>query len=250
MRDIAMVMVTVDRSPGKNYLRQTLENLLRGAAFRSPRLHSFHVADSGADGTWLWGELQAVAEQLYLDTYTHVPDEPRCANVNVAAALRAGADTGAAWVLFVEDDIDVCADFVCGVGQWLDDHARQDRHVYAFGSPYPQVQAAMKAGKHSWDCPVRRFYGTQAFVVSRADAKSLAQWLERDPYAVHPDGVCYDIVMHKWSQATWPDVPAFVATAPSFVQHLGMASVIAPRNGVHTCPSWQGRDWRYEVAAC
>ena len=173
----------------------------------------------------------------------------RTPNLNVATALAVGADTRTPWVLFLEDDIDVCGWFLDSVGAWLDAHARDDRRVYAFGAAYQQIRDVVTRGGTSWDYPVSAFYGTQAFAVRHADARSLAEWLFDHPRYLGDDGVgpdaCYDLAIHRWSAARYPTLRFFLASAPSFVQHTGRESVISPGQTTHWFQSWPGRDWSY-----
>ncbi len=263
MRDIAVVVVTVDRQPkAQNYLEATLDNLARAGVLASPRLHGLHIVDSGGSEAW---PDAAIVLHPYRDGRHHVWRQPsdesvitvhrpgdgqrRTPNENVATALLVGAGTDARWVLFLEDDIDVCGWFLDSVGAWLDAHARDDRRVYAFGAAYQQILDVVTRGGTSWDYPVSAFYGTQAFAVRHADARSLAEWLFDHPRYLGDDGVgrdaCYDLAIHRWSAARYPTLRFFLASAPSFVQHTGRSSVIQPRAVTHTFDSWPGRDWSY-----
>lgn len=253
MRDIAAVMITVDRSPGPNYLAETLENLKRGGLLTSKRLFFLALHDS-------FDTSHASQAMRRLDLVSKVGingnDERRCANLNAADALSTGARSGCPWVLFLEDDIDVCADFFDGVGAWLDDHAREDRRIYAFGANYHWVEEAMVEGRAAADYPIGQFYGTQAIALRSEDAADLAVYLAEHRVTqvrqVLPDGSInlasgsgYDILMTGWALKRWPEVRHFLTSAPSMVQHVGRTSAILPREGVHTFPSWPGREWSY-----
>ena len=247
-RDIAAVMVTVDRSVRgqTNYLAETLANLVRGGMLTTPRLTLFEIHDSGTSARpygWATDERDKVFyDDRFGEVYGH--PEPVCANLNVAAALASGAASDAEFVLFLEDDIDVCADFFDSVGAWLDDHAAPDRLVYAFACPYPQVTDAAAGGATSWDYPIKgAFYGTQAFAVRSEDAADLAAFLRADPYRMNPGGSCWDLIMQIWALEKGAEF--FLASAPSFAEHIGRESVVAPRPATHTCPSWPGREWSY-----
>lgn len=238
-RDIAAVMVTVDRSPGANYLAETLTNL-----------HRSDLARSIDQGRLLRLELVSpdlgFAADAIDDCYTGGASEGKCpANLNVASALRLGADTGAPWVLFLEDDIDVCADFFDSVGAWLDDHARDDRRVYAFGANYGWIEEATAAGCTAANYPIGKFYGTQAFALRSEDALSLSAYLVAHCYDRTDDGTAYDLLMADWARQTWPEIGHFLASCPSFVDHIGRTSSIRPRPETHTFPSWPGREWSY-----
>lgn len=248
-RDIAAVMITVDRSPGQNYLAETLANLVRGGLLTSERLSHLVVADSGPGCAFSAAALEPLAVAPvppWRGNILTLPGARYCANENVARALHAGVHHGAPWVLFLEDDIDVCADFFDSVGAWLDDHARDDRRIYVFGANYPEVSEATARGETSWDYRVNKFYGTQALALRSEDALSLSTYLVEHCYDRAEDGTAYDLLMADWSQQRWPEIHHFLASAPSFVEHIGRKSLIRPRPETHRFPSWPGREWRYE----
>lgn len=238
--DIAAVMVTVDRSPRVNYLASTLTNLHRAGLAKSidcGRLRRLELVSP---------DLNFAADAID-DCYTGGASIGRHpANLNVVSALRFGVGTGAPWTLFLEDDIDVCADFFDSVGTWLDDHARDDRRVYAFGANYPEVAEAAARGETSWDYRINKFYGTQALALRSEDAADLATYLVEHCYDRTDDGTAYDLLMADWSRLRWPEIHHFLASAPSFVEHIGRESLIRPRPETHRFPSWPGREWRYE----
>lgn len=251
-RDIAAVMVTVDRSPQENYLTDTLRNLFRGGLVPedgAPNL--LYIVDSN-DGTWPLDvlrevsgrELQSEGEPKPLDEVVaslrvvgHT-EGTVCANQNVATALRTGAALERPWVLFMEDDIDVCANFFQSVGTWLDRHAQEQYRVYPFGSAYSSNGSTVVV-------PQGHFYGTQCFAIRASDAKDLADFLEEKCYSRTQDGTAYDLLMSDWVGERYPAWKNFLASSPSFVQHIGRESVIRPRPNVHKFQSWPGRDWSY-----
>ena len=237
MNDIAIVMVSVDRSPKRNYLGDTLMNLERGGVFRSGRKHSFHISNSRCDSF-----VDDCVTALGLPIAVHKPEDQLNVNQNVVNALRIGALSGATWVLFLEDDIDVCARFLDSVGAWLDEHRIPEGLVYAFGAAYDVLRTMGKRGATVWNYPVDGFYGTQAIALHASDAADLAKWLEEheQEYSIG----AYDIRMHDW--ATSRGVTHFLASVPSFVQHTGQESIIAPRAEVHTFTSWPGQEWSYQ----
>lgn len=247
MNDIAVVMTTLDRAPRRNYLGETLENLVRGGVWKSPRLKSFWLVDSGSKdvGGYIYDQgAPDVDGNIYLDTWWSSTVEPRLARENVARALLLGADTDAPWILFCEDDIDVCADFLDSVGAWLDDHAHPDCHVYAFGAAYDHICTMYYCGESSWAYPIDAFYGTQCFALRNADARNLAAWLDTHPLVNGVDAPgAYDISMHEWAKTNWPTVDNFGASVPNFVQHMGDESSIG--SGFYQFPMWPGRDWSY-----
>lgn len=240
-RDISAVMVTVDREPGVNYLGPTLENLKRSDLLTSTRLEELFILDSGPN----WGGAflaDALAEALSgLETHrvhsgSHL--EKVCANINVSEALKQAAGAERPWVLFLEDDIDVCANFFDSVGAWLDKYAQEQYRVYPFGSSHSGPQDFVRV-----HC--KQFYGTQCFAIRSSDAISLADYIEANCFTLTDNGTCYDLLMAKWVQKVYPPWQTFLAASPSFVQHVGKSSVIQPRKSVHQFASWPGREWSF-----
>ena len=236
---ITVVMITVDRSPSPNYLGATLDNFDRGGVWRSSQVSEIHLLNSNEDTKWL----RAYRAQLDGRVIIHasvgrglLPCE------NAGVALIAGAKSGSEWVLFCEDDIDVCDHFVDSVSRWLDRFVDPRYRVYSFGCAYPEAEGAAPA----WEYQVKDFYGTQCFAIRPKDAVSLGEYLLTNPPVrggAHPGK--YDLMMHDWMKNTHPDLHCFLASAPSFVQHLGEQSVIEPREKVHQFKSWRGQQWRY-----
>ncbi len=260
MSHLALVMPTVDRRrmDSQNYLRATLENLRRSGMLKSRRLHSVHLVDSGGAPGWPESELEG---HDWVDLATHATDSPdpylvrvhrapvgttRTANMNAAATMRTGAASGAPWVLFLEDDVDVCADFVGSVARWLDDNADEEVRLHTFASTWPGVQLAARKGEavvpmHAPTC----FYGTVCLALRAEDALSVADWLERNPYYKGTQR-SYDLLLPRWLGEAHPTRMTMSASAPSFVQHLGDESAVSPgRKKVFEFPSWPGRDWMY-----
>lgn len=259
VHDIAIVLITMDRTPrGKeNYLPTTLANFKRAGVFNSPRLHSFHVCDSGSPSGWLVSEVESVGLSGFLSLHM---DGNRLACENAGYALVTGGKTDTTWTLFCEDDLDLCADFLDSVGRWLDDHGTgptSDRYrVFTFGTPYPQVQWCAERGLTSWEYPVPNFYGTQCFAARREDALSLGTYLLSNPRVrgiYNPNA--YDLMFHDWMANIYPTPDdgytdptpyLFLASVPSFVQHVGRQSVCTGKDITHTFDSWPGPDWSYK----
>lgn len=240
MNDITVVMITMDRSPKRNYLGETIRNLERSGLWESSRLRRFILVDSGSPSVYQYLFNQMATKGLDVDTCI----KPRVARENVARALFLGARTDADWVLFMEDDIDVCSDFLNSVGRWLDKHGVSTCHVFAFGAAYDQIRMAHKLRATAWGYPVEAFYGTQCFAIRPQDANSLAIWLETHRLVGGVDAPgAYDISMQEWARTNWPSVDHFMASVPNFVQHLGEESAIG--NGFFQFPAWPGREWSY-----
>jgi hypothetical protein len=233
MRDIAVVMITVDRFPATNYFRSAIQNLIRGRMFTSSRLQSFTVVDSGSPHP-----LDHLSPLLGVWASYDTATQKRNPTENVIQALELGASKRAKWVLFLEDDIDVCGDFLDSIGAWLDEHEVIDRLVYSFGVCYDEIERLAQEGKSFWNYPVDSFYGTCCFAVHRENAESLAEYLKRDVSITS-----YDLTMAAWAK-TWGQ-KFFLASVPSFVQHIGAESGIRPGSAPISYSSWPGATWSY-----
>lgn len=247
MNDISVVMITMDReAEGKeNYLPATLDSFGHGKIFSSDRLHSFHICVSRI-ASWSW--LDGWTGQFFdrnpglLNVYSR----DRLACENAGFALQTGARSGASWVLFCEDDILVCNDFLGSVGRWLDEYADDSRYtLYSFGTPYDQVKKADPFTGNSWRYPVSSFYGTQCFAMRPEHALSLGAYIASNPIVrgvTNPNA--YDLMFQDWMRENHP-TKTFLASVPSFVQHIGAQSICTGKEKTHTFDSFPGVGWSY-----
>lgn len=237
---ISLVMPTLDRSPRKNFLGVTLENLIRAGVFDSYRLASFHLVDSGSPDTAIYLQSQAVNPDA---VEVHLATTRRVARENVAKCLQVGGESQADVVLYCEDDIDVCGNFLESVGRWLEDHLRPEIPLYAFGAAYVQIQHLFEKKKAtSWVYDVGAFYGTQCFAVVPTVALEIAYWLRTHKLVCGVDSPgAYDLSIAEWAQSK--GVTHFLASVPNFVQHLGDQSALD--NKFFAFPAWPGRSWTY-----
>lgn len=251
MKDLTLTIITKDRAPRRNYLRDTLWRLEESGTFDSPFVEAVHVVDSGSANVEDYVASQ-VPPSLEFDTrgklFMHTTTTPRNGRENVSAALKlaaANVKRQTPWILFCEDDVDVCDDFAGSVVRWLNDHEQDNRHVYAFGAAYDEIAYLHRRGSaSSWEYPIDAFYGTQCFAIKTQDALSLARWLDEHRGTRGVDAPnAYDMMMQDWAKATWPDVNYFRASVPSFVQHRGEHSSIG--NKFFEFSSWPGRSWKY-----
>jgi len=228
-QDIGTAIKTCPRA-GTDYLQQTLTNLQRAT-------HDQTLALAVTDGRGL------------------------TLHQNAAQAIRLGVDLGTPWVLVLEDDLDFCDDFLGSVARWLTDHAEmtgrlsasdnglviEPHLMYVFGANYSQIEREMARGRTWWDYPAHAFYGAQALCWRRAVAAELVAWLGSDPYYEGADGQeirdhGHDLLLQRWGRTK--EHTHFLASAPSFVQHVGEVSGIG--NRFFRFENWPGRAWRYE----
>lgn len=260
---IAVTMRTFDRRQGfmehmapdqarANYLGDTLENLRRADVFDSPRLSSFTLVDSGSkdlDG-FLVSEFRKLARPVWNITLEKA-ETPRTANENAARALKLAAqDAEAQWVLFCEDDFDCCAEFLECIERWLRQHENDKYRLFTFGSAaVSQVDADQRKA-----IPVSLlgFFGTVCYAMRREDAARMAEYIGRNPlysggrfYGKGGVTVAHDLHFHQFHAEHYPKVTHVLASAPSFIQHIGDESGISARKHNIRYASWPGREYVY-----
>lgn len=265
MLKYSIVIGTLNRSPQENYLGRTLDNLHRSGLWDTPLPFRVDIVDSrSADNErYLQDEvyrhlhgaksshqlvihlcddaaLTKAAPQWVSTKHGHTR---RSRNANALECLRVGVLTGAPWVLFLEDDIDVCHDFLGSVDRWLQEHGRRDRHMYSFATPYKHVEAAFRAGDSAWDFPAHLFYGNQALAFHRREAISALDYIEQR-LPTWDTGQGFDLLLKEWVSKTYPRSPMFLSSAPSFVQHIGRESTLH-LGRFHTAAGWSGPEWSY-----
>jgi hypothetical protein len=230
----AVTMMTLDRRPKENYLVTTLTNLARSRVFRSPLLDSFHLCVSRTQ------DEEFAVQSWAASGIAHTPHfylGNRGPTANAAFALRQGAKSGAPWVLFLEDDIDVCDYFLESTATWLDEHEHEAR-VFPLGANYEFIRELFRQGKTAWAYPIDSFYGTLAVALRAADAEAIADYLE-SPDVNHS----YDLHISAWAKQQ--GIRHFLTPVPSFVQHIGTESYIRPDSPPIVYTTWIGRHWSY-----
>jgi hypothetical protein len=253
---LTITIRTADRSPRPNYLGRTVRSLL-AAGVAADRLH---LVLTDPDVRWLEPEL---GPALLAAVTQHIPGRRRSPNVNGVAQLGVLAIAPAAWLLMLEDDLEVCQDFAGSVVRWLTAHRRADVHVYrfcGFGSP---------AGR--WGAgelyPLREQRGSQAIALAAADAGRLARWAAGyvDVYTgeLRPEwrpagapfrdrpAVGFDKLVGYGALAAWPADRYSVVSRPHLVRHIGRASSIAPRgfvpnDGAFAAAAWGVVGWAFD----
>jgi hypothetical protein len=240
---IAAAMITVER-PERQYLGETLRNLERaGGLSDSP----FWIVDSGSSPAYLAREAGPGSLPGRYQIETPGTDHRRSLNANAARALALASDEDADFVLMMQDDLDFCADFYGSLCRWLADHYQPHWLLYSFGTTWPPVHRAALDGATSAPYPIGQFFGTQCYALSISWARRLARWFEDAWPRLSSDSkgrrVYDDIILHRWARDMNPDARHFLASAPSFVQHVGESSSIGSHR--FTFPSWPGREWSY-----
>ena len=262
-------ILTVDRAAKgrRNYLAGTLASMERSGLWEKQKVENgkqksgdglptwsvaVHVWDSGSvdigfvreaigekqtlkaerGGTVMVGERGIVA---------HFPDQPLTQNQNLCRALREGAASGADYVILCEDDIEVCRDWLGEIARWLERYfVRSGCRLASFYTPYDEVQwewdEAKRRGepRRAWAYPVPKFYGACCFAVRSETARGMAETVER--VARSP------IEADLWLKEHFGGGEHFLASVPSFAQHVGDESYIQSAGmPVRRCPAFLGK---------
>lgn len=163
-------------------------------------------------------------------------------NENGLDALRAGIEaSGGKPFVFLEDDLA----FIRHFNRAADTFARTCGGVRSLILPlcanYWRHLEPLRG--MAWRYPLNLFYGTQAFVITPADAQLFLDWIET-VRPLEPAG--FDILIAKW--AAHHKKTHFLTPHRSFVQHLGVESSL--HNGrFHHYSTWPGDQWEYRTGA-
>lgn len=229
-----VVLNTLDRSPGPNYLGATLEGLRRSIAHLE-----IQVVDGGSPDVVAY----ARAARLWSNGVTLHPapagHTPLTRNDAGMRCLEIAVRCGSEWVLFLEDDLAVCDDLLGSVDRWVADRpVAPGPTVYSFYCPFGRAFQEGIAG--AWDYPVSWFNGCQAFAL-RSDLISgaLADMRARLPMWGSPGG--FDRLISAWLMASGGQL---IASVPSFVQHVGYQTAMGYPHW-HQSPTFPGVDWSY-----
>lgn len=243
--NLGVCMITMDRSPKENFLEGTLERFARSGGFQSPRLAFFNLFETGAPGGDPWAT--KILERLPIETNGKlnliIPERRMLPCENAGRALFLTAEAPVDFVLFLEDDLDFCADFVGSVARWLNNWATSSYPLFAFGAAYDMGKDPI------WLYPINKFYGTQALAMLPHNARSAGHYLMQN----HPvNGVtapgAYDLMLHDWARANFPQAAFFAASNPSFVQHLGANRSSLRDSGSGPTFPFAGTDWQYPLS--
>ena len=241
----AVVMRTADRTPRRNYLEETLASLSRSGLFSSgPSSPDFTLTlfDSGVGESSFIGEaIAASIAQPDRHQVEVVPAERRFTpNENSERALRGGAERAGddGWVVFVEDDLWFCRDWLGSIERWLCAYAVEERRLYTFHTNASSDEVADQR-----DDPIDGFFGTQCYALRSPDAVTAAAFSEK----IYRRTSGHDMMLKEWAFVHWPQYDCFSASVPSFVRHMGEESSIQ-MGPLQDCDyrSFPGEDWTFE----
>lgn len=247
---------TANRAPKRNYLGQTVRQMLARSQDFPPS--DLHIFPTDPDIAWLHRELGDVP---WLDrdwdrlpvVRVHVPDHHCAPNANGVRQVRVDGNP-TDWLVMLEDDVEVCADFYGSVERWLTDYADPDIHVYRLHA-LPETPLK-RVGKYAALAPLREMKGSQAVVLRMWDALLFASWATAHPrnwrpkdapFQQHPERG-FDKLIGYWALQQWPDQPNGLVALPMLVNHIGRESALHS-HGLRNDARFAGAQWRYQGAA-
>lgn len=245
MVTVDIAVKTIDRSPRdkKNYLGITLRNLKRAGVFKSKNLGRFWIVDGGSLNPEAYYQQEGVTETGHQVFTDHAV---RTMHQNAQRCIDLASSGGADYALVLEDDINTCSNFLESVVKWLDQHELSTPNMYVFGCNYQQLELMIRRGSRVWPYPCESFYGALACCWPREVAQGLAKWLGPDPFYKNEKGEevkthGHDLLLGRWGE--WMGFDHFLASAPNFVQHIGVDSGLNNKKVIY--PAWNGPEWSY-----
>lgn len=215
MSTYSIGIVSFDRSPTDNYIVPTLDSLRQD--FESELIDNITIYDSGSPKSHI------LKLESYIQDFKKVklsyPIDRLYIQENGSKCLLESAKSEVDWVMFIEDDIEVCSNFIKTVDSWLQKNAREDVYAYTMAAAYPEnLKAAGLAGQDFWEYPIEAFYGIQCFLLRRDHARMFGEYL-----AQAPGGQYNDMHLKDWLASEGQRI--LLTPAPhSFIQHIGVVS--------------------------
>lgn len=230
--NFTLALLTVDRreSGGVNYLDRTMESLERSGLWDQNEVtFTFNLFNSGGSVEYL-NRWRAKVNSVWF------PKRKLSMRENYADALKVSGSGEADWVILLEDDVEVCSQFIQKVVRCL------EKVEYVVGNSFRVITLYCPYelyGDGIWPYPIVDFYGTQCWVVRRDDALSLGNYfgnsenvlslrtrthLGRTYFTSAGDEVgasAPDFLLKDWHWKLYPQRNYFGACIPSLVQHIG-----------------------------
>ena len=232
-RRLHAVMTTLDRGR-VNYLERTVRGLASAGFFDYPGMH-LDVFDSGSADRGFTG----FVDDLDLPVTVHFPSRRLSLVENVIRAFRAGAQSGAEFVVFMEDDIDVVPDLAESIDRFIAEHD-DGALVWSFHAAFGGVEKAARAGCDHFelDCPA--FYGTLCLAMRADHARLFANWLQARHDQAGLRGAA-DLEINHWLMKEM-GVHSVCCSAPSLVQHAGYHSTFERTEFIENPSYWMAVD--------
>ena len=248
MNSYAVVIGTVNRAPGPNYLAGLVASLRAAGLWTCGLLTAQRVCivDGGSATVEHWDAVRAQDEVVMpgaeipgvIDGVIDFCRAPERLTPNVAylQVVEEGLDTGAPWVITLEDDVRVAKDFLWQLDAWIGRHDTAWMQLVPLYCPYQDMRAAHDLGLDVWTYPVQAYYGSQGMLWRRDALAAYADWYRAGGIDGHGEGGFCDMQMKAWHLEAWPAVRYFATPVPSLVQHVGRYSALGLHERFHSAP--------------
>lgn len=227
-----LALITYEREKD-NYIWDTLESLEESGVFDSPLYDGLIISDAGSSKSYK-NKLKKWAKMKPKVTVRTTVKRLYARQNNAKVLLEAGA-RGSDWVICLEDDVEVCDNFLEVTKQWMDKYARPEVSFYPLAAAYaPELQAS----NGYWEYPLDKFYGTQAYVVEPETAVKFAKLLNDQEWDLvksrNSAKQNHDLHIAKYVETLDYHAPFLLTPAPyCFVQHIGVSSAIHNSDRFH-----------------
>ena len=232
----AMTVCNRIESGGINHLDTTIASLRASGLW-----------DSGIDFVLLLHDTGS-KDQSYLDKYVGQencivvkPKEKLGQQDNMVAMLQYANDNlGGSkddYVLFLEDDILFCDNFISNLDVWVKKHVVDEDIFQSFYVPYTQSQENIAKGIDE-QFLLRHFYGAQALGFKYHRLSSLLAWLKMSRSSNGKWTALNDLLIRAWVETFGK--PTMKVSAPPLTQHLNTGSSL--HTPTHQAPNFTGKD--------
>jgi len=235
-------ILTLDRSASgrQNYLAPTMQSLVRSGLFERSDFE-LTIWDSGSTTLdHVDAVLDALAPEVRVRVRSVSHPTRLDTHANMARMLAAGASSGCRYVVVLEDDIVVVNNWLGCVDRWLARYFDQSEYpVATFFTPYVEtllIWVATSGRVGWWKYPAHGFWGTQCFAIRAETAGELAEMISERRHPGFPD----IMINRHYGDGV------FLASVPSFAQHIGVESASIENAPVRECPCFPGEDWTWE----
>lgn len=241
--DIQLVIRTIDRGTRSHYLTSTLA----GLAHQQIPPERIHVFPTAPDVRW-------IDERSRSRCTLHVPARTYRATENMGIALSGAPACD--WVVHLEDDVQLCQDFLGSVSRWISTQVTDTYRLVSFFTPSmkgPMKQAHQRR-RSALPFPLERWTSGVAVALRWADAQACGRWIletapvwrtgpEYPAWATHRGA---DKMIAAWQRVAYPSCPQALASVPCLVEHVGRVSSLS-RLGTFPfvqAPVFSGRAWQ------
>lgn len=235
--------------PPENYFHITMESLKKSGLFESDINYELHLFDGGSLNLDYLNEYKE-----WKNVFIHPTDKYITRNENWIRALKYSENVNCNYVIGLEDDLKFCKNWIESIHKFTSENKKliDNNPMTMFYCPYQEIERKYNNKKLYWLQPYKKFYGTQCIMFTKQRAIHCANHIEhailnhkdykfnfRSKISSGMFTQAFDMWLQEWGQSEFPK-KYFVASAPSFVQHIGEKGHCK----YHTS-FFLGEDWSY-----